>query len=321
MRLSAAVAIAAAALLGVAGQRAEAQNQQVENPYSPAYGHPYRHGAAPTIDAWSKMKQWWAAHPASGESTPATSGSGGIMTFQGGVNGIGVVSGVPKVYLVFWGSQWINGGDPNGAATYLQHFYAGIGTGGETWSGTMTQYCDGPNVATGASSCPSAAPHVGYPSSGALASVWFDDSAPVPTDATQTQIAAEAVAAAAHFGNTSAASNRYAQYVIAFPSGADPDGFPMPPSVHGTTIPVHRMVTSPILTCRTKPTGTAARTSSTPEAYLTASPSTAGTSTPRLSRMSSPPEDGATPHWAATPMRTATSAPGFIQVSRVALRT
>jgi serine protease len=226
-RLSTAcLVITAVTALGFIGQCAEAQNQQVENPYSPAYGHPYRHGAVPTREAWQKMNQWWAAHPASGAVAPATPGSGGILTFQGGVNGIGVVSSIPKVYLVFWGSQWVNGGDPNGAATYLQDFYAGIGTGGEKWSGTMTQYCDGPDVATGASSCPSGAPHVGYPSSGSLSNVWFDDSAPVPTDATQAQIAAEAVAAAAHFGNTSAAANRYAQYVIAFPSGADPDGFP-----------------------------------------------------------------------------------------------
>lgn len=216
----------AAIFFGLHVRYALGQNQQSQNPYSPAYGHPYRHGAVPTREAWKKMQQWWAAYPASGTVAPATSGSTGDLTFQGGTDGIGVVSGIPKVYVVFWGSQWISGGDPNGAATYLQDFYAGIGTGGETWSGTMTQYCDGSTVRTGATSCPSGAPIVGYPSNGALAGVWFDDSAPVPTDVTQAQIAAEAVSAAAHFGNTTAASNRYAQYVIAFPSGADPDGFP-----------------------------------------------------------------------------------------------
>lgn len=218
----------AAIIFGLPVRYALGQVQQPQNPYSPAYGHPYRHGAVPTREAWKKMRQWWAAHAANGVAAPATSGSTstGDLTFQGGTNGIGVVSGIPKVYLVFWGSQWINGGDPNGAATYLQDFYTGIGTGGETWSGTMTQYCDGSTVFKGATSCPSGASLVGYPSNGALAGVWFDDSAAVPTDATQAQIAAEAVAAAAHFGNTSAASNRYAQYVIAFPSGADPDGFP-----------------------------------------------------------------------------------------------
>ena len=28
------------------------------------------------------------------------------LTYHGGVNGIGVTTGPPKVYLVFWGSQW-----------------------------------------------------------------------------------------------------------------------------------------------------------------------------------------------------------------------
>jgi len=39
------------------------------------------------------------------------------------------------------------------------------------------------------------------------------------------QLANEALKAAAHFGNTTAESNRYAQYVILSPPGTDPDGF------------------------------------------------------------------------------------------------
>jgi serine protease len=170
------------------------------------------------------MKAW-----SGGAQTVSPAGSPpvtGLLTFGGGIDGIGVTSGTPRVYLVFWGSQWSSGGDPNGAATYLQNFYSGIGTGGETWSGTMMQYCDGPLVATGATSCPSGAPTVGYPSSGALAGVWFDSSAAAPGSATQAQLAAEAVNAAAHFGNTTVASNRYAQYIVVSPSGTQPDGFP-----------------------------------------------------------------------------------------------
>src|SRR5258706_2749458 len=91
----------------------------------------------------------------------------------------------------------------------------------------MTQYCDGSQVAVGATSCPSGAPHVGYPS-GALAGIWYDNSAASPSQASGSQLAAEAVRAAGHFGNTTQASNRYAQYVIVSPTGTHPDGFNTP---------------------------------------------------------------------------------------------
>jgi PKD repeat protein len=141
---------------------------------------------------------------------------------------------------VFWGSQWgssgtdANGyttlsGDPNNAAPYVQKWIKGLGTNGELWSGVMTQYCDGSLVAKGATSCPAGAPHVGYPTGGGvLAGVWVDTSAAAPSAATGNQIGAEAVKAAAHFGNTTAASNRYVQYVIMSPTGTKPDGFNTP---------------------------------------------------------------------------------------------
>jgi serine protease len=129
---------------------------------------------------------------------------------------------------VFYGSQWAQGGggDPLGVSTYLQALFTGIGTGEERWSGTVTQYCDGPTVAKGATKCdPATTPHVGYPSQGALAGVWFDNTAPAPDSATPAQLAQEAVNAAAHFGNTSPAQNRYVQYFIVSPAGSHPDGF------------------------------------------------------------------------------------------------
>src|SRR5258705_12986636 len=86
------------------------------------------------------------------------------LSFGGGIDGIGVTSGTPRVYLVFYGSQWTGGGDPKGAATYLQNLFHGIGTGGEMRSGTMTQYCDGPTVpAGGPPRQPRPNPHVGQP--------------------------------------------------------------------------------------------------------------------------------------------------------------
>jgi serine protease len=92
----------------------------------------------------------------------------------------------------------------------------------------MTQYCDGPLVTPGATSCPAEAAHIGYPTGGALAGIWYDNSVLSPAQATGNQLAQEAVAAAAHFGNTTVESNRYAQYVILSPSGTQPDGFNTP---------------------------------------------------------------------------------------------
>jgi serine protease len=225
------------------------------NPHSPRYGHPYRHGVHPTRETHEKMKAWEAdnrpirsaeavgkQHGREGATQPAVGAAATgpqTLSFGGGVDSIGVTSGVPKVYLVFWGSQWgtagTNGsgyttftGDPSGAAPYIQAWLKGLGTNGELWSGVMTQYCDGPLVASGATSCPAGAPHVGYPSGGVLAGIWYDNSSAAPGQASGNQLAAEAVKAAGHFGNTTAASNRYVQYVVLSPTGTKPDGFNTP---------------------------------------------------------------------------------------------
>lgn len=54
----------------------------------------------------------------------------------------------PRVYLVFWGSQWINN-DPSGEAAIITSLMQGIG--GSTWLNTVTQYCSGTGV--GSASC------------------------------------------------------------------------------------------------------------------------------------------------------------------------
>jgi hypothetical protein len=179
-------------------------------------GHPYRHGLVQTVGA---------GLPNLGLNN---------LQYGGGTAGIGVTTGAPNVYLVFWGSQWGTsgtdsngymtlGGDPNGTAARLQGFFKGLGTGGEGWSGVMTQYCQG--VASGTKSCPARTAHIGYPTGGALAGVWVDTSAAAPAQATGNQIGAEAVKAAGHFGNTTSASNRNTQYVVLSPTGTHPDGF------------------------------------------------------------------------------------------------
>jgi hypothetical protein len=188
-------------------------------------GHPYRLGVVPVRPGADHLGSYAA---------PAANSANNIY-YNGGNAGIGVTTGKEKVYLVFWGSQWGTAstnakgyktlsGDPSGMAPYLQAFITGLGTGGETWSGVMTQYCEG--VATGAQSCPLDSPQrVGYPAGGAFAGVWADESAAAPAQATNSQIAQEAVNAAGHFGSVDSAANRSAQYVIISPTGTNPDGF------------------------------------------------------------------------------------------------
>lgn len=152
---------------------------------------------------------------------------------QGGVNGVETVVGSPKVYLVYWGTQWGTestsgtyptfSGDPQGMAPRLEAMLSGLGTNGEQWSGVMTQYCDG--VAAGTTTCSSSATHISYPSSTVLAGVWYDNSAAAPSNATGHQLAVEAVNAANHFGNLTPSSNRNVQYVVVSPTGTHPDGF------------------------------------------------------------------------------------------------
>jgi serine protease len=220
-----AAAVAACLAAGCTGQpasRAPPSRAKLMCPYAPWYEHAYRHGAVPTRETQQRMRGWYASHAAAAVSN--------VLSFGGGIDGIGVTSGTPRVYLVFYGSQWGSGGDPQAAAAYLQSLFTGLGTGGELWSGTMTQYCDGTRVAKGATSCPAGASHVGYPGSGALAGVWFDTAVPSPGHATPAQLAAEAVSAARHFGNSTPAGNRYAQYLIVSPAGTHPDGFNTPGS-------------------------------------------------------------------------------------------
>jgi serine protease len=219
--------------------------------------HGFRHGAVPRIVSSSGP----VSGPVSGQATPLVapalaparvaeppaprSGSklleyGGGLTANGLV-GAGVTSGQPRVYLVFLGSQWGTegtgtagrvtfGDDPDGEAGALQTLYSGFGTDGELWSGTVTQYCDG--VAIGATSCGSASQSIPYPTGDVLAGVWYDSSAIATslaaTGITGHQLALETEAAATHFGNTSQAANRDAQYVMASPTGSDADGWSNP---------------------------------------------------------------------------------------------
>lgn len=205
-------------------------NASVTNPYAPAYRHTYRHGAVPTIRQLNKMRSYRQTRVLPGATSANT------LSYGGGIDGIGVTSGTEKVYLVFWGTQWGTqstdgsgnltfSNDSAGGAPDIQNLFKGLGTGNEQWSGVMTQYCDGSSVSAGATSCPSGAAHVGYPTGGALAGTWYDNSGAEPDPANGNQLANEAINAAGYFGNTTPASNRYSQYVIMSATGTNPDNY------------------------------------------------------------------------------------------------
>ena len=141
------------------------------------------------------------------------------LTYHGGVAGSGVVTGVDKVYLIYWGSQW-NGNDPSVEAAVQQDFFNHVG--GSSWNNSVTQYCQG--VATGTVTCGSSGVHATNPSN-VLGGTWFDNGAAAPSQPTQSQLAAEAVKAAAHFGNTTPASNTTVQYVVSTATGNNASGF------------------------------------------------------------------------------------------------
>jgi serine protease len=168
-----------------------------------------------------EMKRFDNANGANPHAKPGQghgAGTSNDLSYRGGIGGIGVET-VPKVYLVLWGSQW-NNNDPSGEATILQNFYNGVG--GSSWLNSVTQYCQG--VPSGTVFCNGAGTAAGNPK-GILAGVWVDNTSAAPSKPRQSQLAAEAVRAAQHFGNTSAASNASVQYVIATSTGHNSSGF------------------------------------------------------------------------------------------------
>ncbi len=157
-----------------------------------------------------------AANAASGHAGAGVvfSSASSELSYHGGA-----VETTPKIYLVLWGSQWSS--DPSSESAILQSFYNGVG--GSSWLNSVTQYCQG--VASGTVFCVGGmAADAGNPA-GILAGVWSDNGSAAPTHPKQSQLAAEAVKAAGHFGNTTAASNASVQYVIATAHGNNSSAF------------------------------------------------------------------------------------------------
>jgi serine protease len=164
----------------------------------------------PTVDDAERFRRGRAA------TQPASTAND--LTYHGGTGGIGVET-KPKVYLVLWGSQW-NNNDPSAEFSTLQNFYDGVG--GSSWLNSVTQYCQG--VPTGTVSCGGTGTHAGN-QTGILIGIWSDASSAAPSRPRQSQLAAEAVRAAQHFGNTNAGANASVQYVIATAKGNSASGF------------------------------------------------------------------------------------------------
>lgn len=175
-----------------------------------------------TVTAAAPRVYLWPA----GKTPRATKGPQ-QLAYASGHSGHGVDT-QPAVYLVFWGSQW-SMTDPY--AAYEKKFFAGLYGRGDDWTTSQNQYCEGVPIAS--VDCPRKGAHVGGPSRRqVLKGVWFDDTQmAVPTDAgitvngTGDTVAAEALRAAEHFGNTTTAHNRNAIYLINEPSHFDSPEF------------------------------------------------------------------------------------------------
>jgi hypothetical protein len=151
---------------------------------------------------------------------PGGGGSSNLY-YHGGVPG--VETGRDLVYLVYWGSQWTSN-DPSGEAAIQQSFFSGVG--GSSWNNSVTQYCQSATTdLTGTYFCNGAGTAAANPSGPLLGGVWYDNGSAAPTHPKQSQLAAEAVAAANHFGNTTAADNATVQYVINTATGNNSSGF------------------------------------------------------------------------------------------------
>jgi hypothetical protein len=140
--------------------------------------------------------------PSGGASVMAGATTTSNLLYHGGP-----VQVTPHLYVVFWGSSWnSSAGDPDGVAGDLLNFYGAIG--GSKWLATVTQYYQ------------SNGSYVGNPRK-LLTGSYVDTSSNPPLSPTNNQLAAEAAAAAAHFGDYSVG----ASYVVALPHGISPGGF------------------------------------------------------------------------------------------------
>lgn len=148
----------------------------------------------------------------SGHDTQATHSTKHVLGYRGEVkphlasnlywNG-GPVEHNTRVYLDFYGAQWNS--DGNGVKSYMTNFFNGLGS--DSWSHVAAQYYDS-----------SAYTSFHTP---VLGGVWYHNNVNSPSNASQSQLAAEANNAASHFG----VSGPNVDIFVLSPSGTHPDGF------------------------------------------------------------------------------------------------
>lgn len=101
------------------------------------------------------------------------------MQYQGGR-----VIKDPRVYVVYWGSEWgqpddkgMPTVDPRGVAPLVTDFFGRLGGKGDTWSPILTQYCTG--VTIGAKTCGSGSSRIKRLDASPLRGWWVDTSPPL----------------------------------------------------------------------------------------------------------------------------------------------
>jgi hypothetical protein len=162
------------------------------HPAHPAHlAHPAPHGRFGVFPATG-----------AGHAVPTRRRNPGPLYYNGGP-----VQHHPVVYLDFWGSQWNH--DTNGIPQYMTNLFDGLGTAQDTWSVLTSQYTDSSG----------SGPTFNGP---VLAGSWSDNASPAPATTSQSDIAAEADNAAAHFGVT---GDPDAQIVVMSPSGSSADSW------------------------------------------------------------------------------------------------
>jgi hypothetical protein len=144
----------------------------------------------PTRDVLAKL------HSSHGRTTKAA----GDLLYWGGA-----VQTNPHLYVVFWGSGWYGPGDPYNIKPLMENFYSVIG--GSRWLNSVTQYTQSDGTPVGNFG------NIFYGS--------YVDPTDPPTYPADSDIANEAAAAAAYFGDYSPS----ASYVVATPSGVQTSGF------------------------------------------------------------------------------------------------
>lgn len=137
-----------------------------------------------------------------GAQSRVRAASGNNLLYNGGP-----IQTSPKTFVVYWGSAWNGSGDPKGMHTYFNNFLSKVG--GSAWNSTVTQYYQTNPTA-----------YEGNPANN-FGGSYVDTSSSPPSRPSQSQMAAEAAKAAAHFGNYTV----NAQYIVAMPHGIKPSGF------------------------------------------------------------------------------------------------